>query len=166
MPDLSQLFVASLARALNRAQVPCILWGHCLLGLHGVPSIIGASNTPPTKAKRIQQLTVCKSIDFVIPDNCSEAGARALSQCEGLVSCRDPVSCPDTSSNRHSQPPVFHAHLDDDPEITAGLYFQSDTLWFLPPLDRSLLSPSNELNLPPYFALASDRSVFPPWRPG
>ncbi|KAG7285772.1 hypothetical protein NEMBOFW57_008066 [Staphylotrichum longicolle] len=29
MPTLSQPFVASLARALNAAQVPCVLWGHC-----------------------------------------------------------------------------------------------------------------------------------------
>ncbi|EAQ88714.1 predicted protein [Chaetomium globosum CBS 148.51] len=41
MPTFSQPFVASLARALDAAQVPCVLWGHCLLCLHGVPSIVG-----------------------------------------------------------------------------------------------------------------------------
>ncbi|GAB1312203.1 Thioredoxin reductase [Madurella fahalii] len=146
MTRISQSFVASLAQALNSAQVPCVLWGHCLLGLHGVPSIIA-------------------SIDFVIPDDCLEVGARALAQCDGLVPCPDPPSCPTTSKKRPTQPPVFHAHLDGNSEVTAGLYFQSDTLWFLPPLDHSLVSPS-KFDLPPYFALASDQTVFPPWRPG
>ncbi|KAH6627374.1 hypothetical protein F5144DRAFT_534940 [Chaetomium tenue] len=142
MPTLSQPFVASLARALNTAQVPCVLWGHCLLGLHGVPSIVG-------------------SIDFVISDDCLKAGAEALAQCKGLVPCPDPQSCPATSNERHSQPPVFHAHLDDGLEVTAGLYFQSDTLWFLPRLDDSILFPASSADLPPYFALASDQ-----FRPG
>ncbi|AEO66972.1 uncharacterized protein THITE_2075708 [Thermothielavioides terrestris NRRL 8126] len=46
MSRLSQSFVASLARGLNSAQVPCVLWGHCLLVLHGVPSIIGVTDLP------------------------------------------------------------------------------------------------------------------------
>ena len=41
MPDLSPSFVASVAQALNSAQAPCLLWGHYLLILHGIPSIIG-----------------------------------------------------------------------------------------------------------------------------
>ncbi len=41
MSDLSSSFVASIARALNSDQVPCVLWGHYLLNVHGVPSIIG-----------------------------------------------------------------------------------------------------------------------------
>lgn len=101
----------------------------------------------------------------MIPDDCLEAGARALAQCSGLVPCPDPASCPATSKKRPTQPPAFHAHLDDNSEVTAGIYLQSDTLWFLPPLDHSLLFPE-KLDLPPYFALASDQTVFPPWRPG
>ncbi|KAK0635119.1 hypothetical protein B0T17DRAFT_31282 [Bombardia bombarda] len=147
MPNLSQSLVASFARALNANKVPCVLWGHCLLGLHGVPSIVG-------------------SIDFVIPDDCLEAGAQALARCIGLVPCTAPQSCVATSQERHSQPPAYHAHVDGDAELTAGLYVQSETLWFLPPLDHLLLPPSCERDLPPYFALASDRAVFPPWRPG
>lgn len=107
-----------------------------------------------------------KSIDFVIPDDCLEAGVRALAQCNGLVPCPDPPSCPAISKERHTQPPVSHAHLDSDLEVTAGLYWQSDTFWFLPPLDHSLLFPNSSLDLPPCFALATDRTVFPPWRPG
>jgi hypothetical protein len=34
-------FVASISRALSLDQVPCVLWGHYLLDVHGVPSIIG-----------------------------------------------------------------------------------------------------------------------------
>ena len=41
MSNLSQSFVASIACALNSAQVPCVLWGHYLLNVYGVPSIIG-----------------------------------------------------------------------------------------------------------------------------
>lgn len=43
MTDISESFVASIARALNSDQVPCVLWGHCLLNVHGVPSILGVS---------------------------------------------------------------------------------------------------------------------------
>ena len=41
MSDLSESFVVSIALALNSDQVPCVLWGHYLLNVHGVPSIIG-----------------------------------------------------------------------------------------------------------------------------
>lgn len=57
MADLSQSLVASLARALNAAEVPCVLWGHCLLGLHGVPSIVGASITSPPPLRRFSKET-------------------------------------------------------------------------------------------------------------
>lgn len=43
MPDLSESFVASIALALNSAQIPCVLWGHFLLNVHGVPSAIAVS---------------------------------------------------------------------------------------------------------------------------
>ena len=55
-------------------------------------------------------------------------------------------------------------HVDAS-EVTVGLYLQSETLWFLPPLDDSLSSPQ-KLKLPSHFALASDQNVLPPWRPG
>lgn len=41
MTSLSELFVASIAHSLNSAQIPCVLWGHYLLILHGVPSVVG-----------------------------------------------------------------------------------------------------------------------------
>lgn len=40
MLDLSESFVASIGSALSAEQVPCVLWGHYLLNVHGVPSII------------------------------------------------------------------------------------------------------------------------------
>ncbi len=46
MSDLSELLVASIARALNSDQVPWILRGHYLLNVHGVPSIIGVGIPP------------------------------------------------------------------------------------------------------------------------
>ena len=41
MASLSESFVASIAHSLNLAQIPCVLWGHYLLILHGVPSVVG-----------------------------------------------------------------------------------------------------------------------------
>lgn len=43
MSIISDSFVASVALALNSAQVPCVLWGHYLLNVHGIPSIIAVS---------------------------------------------------------------------------------------------------------------------------
>lgn len=43
MTSISPSFVALIAYVLNSAQVPCVLWGHCLLNVHGVPSIVGVS---------------------------------------------------------------------------------------------------------------------------
>ena len=40
---ITEDFVASLAQLLNAAQVPCVLWGHVLLRVHGVPTIVGVS---------------------------------------------------------------------------------------------------------------------------
>jgi hypothetical protein len=40
LSDLSETFVASIAAALNSDRIPCVLWGHYLLNIHGVPSII------------------------------------------------------------------------------------------------------------------------------
>lgn len=47
MSAISELVVASIARALNAAQIPCVLWGHPLLIVHGVPTIISASISGP-----------------------------------------------------------------------------------------------------------------------
>ena len=45
MSDLPPSFVASIARALIVAQVPCVLWGECLLNTHGVPSVISVRSS-------------------------------------------------------------------------------------------------------------------------
>jgi hypothetical protein len=47
MPDLSESFVESTALALNSAQIPCVLWGHYLLAVHGVPTAIAVSTHQP-----------------------------------------------------------------------------------------------------------------------
>ncbi|OIW30825.1 thioredoxin reductase [Coniochaeta ligniaria NRRL 30616] len=140
----AQSFVQSLAQALNSAQVPCVVWGNCLDSLQGVPALIN-------------------SCDFVIPNDCLEAGTVALATCDDLVPCPDPESCFIIDEKRISPPPASHAHFGYALEDTVGLYLQSETLWFLPPMDASLLLP-NKVDLPPYFALASDETVFPPRR--
>lgn len=145
MSDLSQSLVAAIAKALNSNQIPCILWGHFLLNVHGVPSIID-------------------SIDFVIPDEDLWAGTRALTHVKDLTPCPDSEACLTSSEERYTPPPAFHVHIEDS-ECTVGLYLQSQTLWFLPPLDSSLLS-QNKIELPSHFVLASDKAILPAWRPG
>lgn len=148
MAELSESFVASIARALNSAQIPCVLWGHYLLVVHGVPSIVA-------------------SIDFVIPDHDIDTGAKVLSRLARLTPCHDTEVCIFSHSERPTPPPSRHFHIESS-DIVVGLYLQSETLWFLPPLDRSLASPSHvKLQLPSSpFVLASDQTVLPPWRPG
>lgn len=51
MSDLSESFVTSIAYALNSDQVPCVLWGHYLLNVHVVPSIIDVGIPRPRKSK-------------------------------------------------------------------------------------------------------------------
>lgn len=63
MADLSQSVVASLSRALNAAKVPCVLWGHCLLGLHGVLSIIGASTLTPINYSKADRKLTLRQVD-------------------------------------------------------------------------------------------------------
>ncbi|KAL9079253.1 MAG: hypothetical protein Q9157_001871 [Trypethelium eluteriae] len=109
-------------------------------------------------------LTLCKSIDFVVPDDHLEAGAKALAQIQSLKPCLDQEVCPTSSLMRPTPPPAFHLHIDAS-EVTVALYLQSKTLWFLPPLDSSL-SPPWRLKLPQHLVLASDQTVLPPQRPG
>ena len=107
---------------------------------------------------------IYKSIDFVIPDARLMAGTKALTHLKSLTPCPDRETCPSSSQERYTPPPAFHMHTED-PEVTVGLYLESETLWFLPPLDSSVLVP-NKLKLPSHFILASDRIILPPWRPG
>ncbi|KAK3312318.1 hypothetical protein B0H66DRAFT_525337 [Apodospora peruviana] len=138
--------VTNMAQVLSAARVPCVLWGHCLLNVHGVPSIIS-------------------SIDFVVRDDCLDAGAEALGRVDSLEPCPDSSTCPKSSPTRPSPPPTFHAHLKNS-ELIAGLYLQSETLWFLAPLDGERLLHPVEAELPSEFILASDQAVLPPRRPG
>lgn len=141
MPDFSEVFVASTARALNSAGVPCVLWGHCLLNIHGVPSIIGVSGKsqlPFHKCSMADALGL--SIDFVIPDHLLAAGAAVLVRQPHLALCPDDQLCLTSSTERYTPGPAFHVHMEDS-EMPVTLYLQSETLWFLPPLDaRSVKS--------------------------
>ena len=109
-------------------------------------------------------LTSSKSIDFIVPDDRLGDGLEALSQLESLAPCSDDKSCPSCSPDRCTPPPAVHVHVEAS-QVTVGLYPQADILWFLPPLDSSLLFPKKS-RLPPHFVLASDDTVFQSWRPG
>ena len=50
-------------------------------------------------------------------------------------------------------------------KLTVGIYVQSETLWFLPELDRNLVFPTT-LDMHPHFVFASDKHTLPPGRPG
>ncbi|KAL8341950.1 hypothetical protein RB598_003734, partial [Gaeumannomyces tritici] len=129
----------------NEVHVPCVLWGHYSLIVHGIPSIVS-------------------SVDFVISDADLVCGSQALSNAKHLTPCPDPSSCTTSSPSRPSLPPVFHRHIDAS-ELTVGIYLQSETLWFLPPFTSDLLDPTGP-QLPSQFTFASDGTALPPWRPG
>jgi len=57
-------------------------------------------------------------------------------------------------------------HIVNAPDVTIGLYTQSDTLWFLPPLTKVLPCPPEKLEATSPFVIASDNTVLPSWRPG
>ncbi|KAI9755678.1 MAG: hypothetical protein M4579_004176, partial [Chaenotheca gracillima] len=105
-----------------------------------------------------------RSIDFVIPDDHLSVGRETLIQFKGLTTCLDGELCPASPEVRHTPPPALHIHIEDS-EVTVDLFPQSETLWFLPPLDSSILSPK-KFKLPSQFILASDQNVLLPWRPG
>lgn len=87
---------------------------------------------------------------------------------ETLLPCPDPATCLASSSPKRFTPPAAeHLHIDGT-EVTVGLFPQSETLWFLPRLDASLLADTQHemLKLPRHFCRASDTLILPPSRPG
>lgn len=78
--------------------------------------------------------------------------------------CSNSEVCASSSPERCTPIPAFHVHTKIS-EVTVGVYLQSETLWFLPPLRESLSSPK-VLELPSYFVFASDQRCLPPRRPG
>jgi hypothetical protein len=119
---------------------------------------------PSTNNDTKYKLIHLKSIDFVIPDTCLSTGTHALTRLDELAPCPNLNVCHVNSPKRPTPPPTFHAHIKDL-QVTVSLYLQSETLWFLPPLDPSLARPI-EVSLPSFFIFASDQTVLPPWRPG
>lgn len=100
----------------------------------------------------------------MLPDHCIEPGIEVLRGIEALSPCSLGESCPSSLQRRHSPSPSLHMHLNGS-DTTANLYVQSQTLWFLPPLDVSLSSPQ-ETQLPPHLILASDHDTIPRYEPG
>lgn len=108
-----------------------------------------------------------------MPDDRLRVAAKALLasfSLRPLSPCPDSATCPTSSPARYTPPPAAHLHIEGFSDIKIGLYPQSDTLWFLPPLDGSLIAVAGNVDaspkVPPYFCLASDNTVLPPWRPG
>ncbi|KAH9216696.1 hypothetical protein DL95DRAFT_407425 [Leptodontidium sp. 2 PMI_412] len=138
---VDQELVGSISSCLSESRITCVLWGHYLLNVYGVPSIVD-------------------SIDFVVPDEFMEASIRAISS-RGLSRCLEFQSCPKGAENRNSPPPLAHFHLDSG--IYIGLYPKSSTLGFLPNLELT----SKSENMPPDIILASDpRLPAPRWGRG
>ncbi|KAG5946271.1 hypothetical protein E4U59_004165 [Claviceps monticola] len=78
-----------------------------------------------------------------------------------MATCKD---CRNVSPKRLTPAPDSHLHIEGT-KVPVGLFVQSVTLWFLPPLEAALITP-DQGQLPPPYALASDESILPPWRPG
>lgn len=104
-----------------------------------------------------------------MPDRRLDTAAKAVAKLKPLSACPDPATClaSPCSPDRYTPPAAAHLHVDFS-DVTVGLYPQSDTLCFLPPLEISLASDAqdDDVRVPPYFCLASDRTALPPWRPG
>ncbi|KAL2019188.1 hypothetical protein VTK56DRAFT_9988 [Thermocarpiscus australiensis] len=146
----AEQIVDSVARVLNAAGIPCVLWAHFLWATHGVPTYI-------------------PQLDLVIPDASLAAASEAMTAgrfSPPLIACPDPTACLDGSRPDRKHPhTAFHMHIEGTtPTRTVAcvcLYLQSETLWFLPPLSPRLASPRT-CQLPPYLALACDRTALPP----
>ncbi|KAK4038320.1 hypothetical protein C8A01DRAFT_37707 [Parachaetomium inaequale] len=154
--DDAEDLLDSLARALNAAGIPCVLWGKFLWQTHGVP-------------------TLWNALDLVVPDAKLAAASEVISKSKDLGFTL--LACPDTTTCFHSEPnqtweiPSFHLHIegtegrkDLEPRhripAAVTLFPQSETLWFLPQLDASLANPRAN-PLPRYLALASDTTALP-----
>ncbi|KAG6106599.1 hypothetical protein E4U31_000747 [Claviceps sp. LM219 group G6] len=104
-----------------------------------------------------------QEIDFVVPDGLLSAATIALGQHKMLLPCTDGEDCPIVSPKRFTPAPDSHLHIEGT-EVPVGLFIQSVTLWFLPPLEVALITP-DQGQLPAPYALASDESILPTWRP-
>jgi hypothetical protein len=96
---LKEALALSVAGTLNADQIPCVLWGQYLLNVHGVPSIIHVCISIPEIPKG-PQLTICQSIDFVIPDHSLGAAIKTLTGLQSLTACPDHKICPSSSQDR------------------------------------------------------------------
>lgn len=85
---------------------------------------------------------------------------------EGLAPCPQPDTCIACSQDRYTPPAAFYLHKADALDVTVGLFVQSDTLWFLPPLADILPCYPKTLDASSPFVIASDSTVLPPRRPG
>ncbi|KAG6032241.1 hypothetical protein E4U41_007281 [Claviceps citrina] len=105
-----------------------------------------------------------QSLDFVVPDDLLPAATEALNTHEKLMPCPNGKDCEVISPTRFTLAPNSHLHVEGA-EMEVCLYAQSTTLWFLPRLPAALTTPDRG-QLPPPYALASDKSLLPPYRPG
>ncbi|KAI7250280.1 hypothetical protein KC343_g5760 [Hortaea werneckii] len=145
MAEFSETLITPVSTALQSADIPYVLWGHCLLNTHGVPSIID-------------------SVDFIVPDGQLQAAASVLSDSDTLEPCPDINVCLAGPHNRCTPPAAHHVHVHGS-KLTVDIFIQSETLWFLPELDQSLVFPPT-LHLHAHFVFASDKHTLPPKRLG
>jgi hypothetical protein len=111
-----------------------------------------------------------KWLDFVVPDASLAAASEVLANgrfSQPLLACPDSTDCLDGSSPMRQHPhTAFHMHIEGVENhrsvSSVCLHRQSETLGFLPPLDASLASPRAG-RLPPYLALACDKTAVPPY---
>ena len=113
----------------------------------------------------VLELMSLESVDFVVPDDHLNISTKAFTQLKTLTPRPNPAVCLTSSQESFTPLPAFHMHIKASSETTVGLYPQSETLWFLPPLNNSLASPGT-VQLPSQFVLTSNKIVLPPGRLG
>ncbi|KAI7369192.1 hypothetical protein KC354_g2132 [Hortaea werneckii] len=104
------------------------------------------------------------SVDFIVPDGELQAAAKILYELDTLEPCPDVNVYLEGPHNRCTPPAAHHVHVHSS-TLTVDIFIQSETLWFLPELDQSLVFPPT-LDMHSHFVFASDKNTLPPNRLG
>jgi len=129
LPPLDNRLVASAAATLDAVKIPHVLWGHYLLTVFGIPTIV-------------------EGIDFVIEDDFIDTAYDTL-QGAGFKTCKQ-EGCINNRKLPYAPTPHTHLHITESQRL--GLFRKSDILWRLPDLanvdGESIMLASDPTQLP------------------
>ena len=163
---------ASIATNLAPTGIPCVLWGGALLGLYGVPMESKDVCMIRTLSFKKFLLIIAQFIHLILPDSRFEEAVAYLGSEPGVYVCPKEDCCyfdvPEPSFTLHYERPLYEGSGTIKGLIC--LYKQSETLWFLPPIEETLgpCQYQADRKLPDEFVRTSDTEVLPPfgWKPG